>query len=103
MSADGSITAAITLTNTGEREATEVVRLYIHDKVASISRPVKELKDFQRVTLQAGESRDVEFHITADKLKFYNYDLDYVLEPGDFEVMIGPNSRDVKKAGLSVE
>ena len=103
MSADGSITAAITLTNTGEREATEVVQLYIHDKVASISRPVKELKDFQRITLQAGESRDVVFHITADKLKFYNYDLDYVLEPGDFEVMIGPNSRDVKKVGFSVE
>lgn len=103
MTADGSITASITLKNTGNREATEVVQLYIHDKAASISRPVKELKDFQRITLQANESRDVKFYITADKLKFYNYDLDYVLEPGDFDIMIGPNCQDVKIAVITVE
>lgn len=103
MKSDGSITASITLTNTGNRESTEVVQLYIHDLIASISRPVKELKDFQRVTLKAGESRNVEFHITADKLKFYDYNLNYVLEPGEFEIMIGPNCRNVKVGKLKVE
>ena len=102
MKGDGSITASITVTNTGNRESTEVVQLYIHDVIASVSRPVKELKDFQRVTLKAGESRNVEFHITADKLKFYDYNLNYVLEPGEFEIMVGPNSREVKKAKLEV-
>ncbi len=103
MTAEGELTASITLTNTGNREATEVVQLYIHDPVASISRPVKELKDFQRITLRAGESRNVEFHITAEKLKFYDYSLRYVLEPGEFEIMIGSNSRDLKKAVLNVK
>ncbi len=103
MNADGSITASIVVKNTGGREATEVVQLYIHDIAASISRPVKELKDFRRITLKAGESRNVEFHITADKLKFYNYNLDYVLESGEFDIMIGPNSRDVKKTSITVE
>ena len=103
MKADGSITASITLKNTGSREATEVVQLYIHDKAASISRPIKELKDFQRITLAPNESRDVEFHITADKLKFYDYNLDYVLEAGDFDIMIGPNSRDLKSTLLTLE
>ena len=102
MKSDGSITASITLTNTGNRESTEVVQLYIHDLIASISRPVKELKDFQRVNLKAGESRNVEFHITADKLKFYDYNLNYVLEPGEFEIMVGPNSRDVKVGKLNI-
>lgn len=103
MTGDGSITASITLKNTGSREATEVVQLYIHDKAASISRPIKELKDFQRITLAPNESRDVEFHITADKLKFYDYNLDYVLEAGDFDIMIGPNSRDLKSTLLTLE
>ncbi|MBQ9639962.1 MAG: beta-glucosidase BglX [Bacteroidaceae bacterium] len=103
MSADGTVTASVTLTNTGQREATEVVQLYIHDKVASISRPIKELKDFQRVTLKAGESREVKFTVTPDKLKFYNYELQYVLEPGEFDVMIGGNSRELKTATFRVE
>ena len=102
MGADGSIDATVRLTNTGNCEATEVVQLYIHDLIASISRPVKELKDFQRITLKAQESRDVTFHITADKLKFYNYNLDYVLEPGEFDIMIGANSRDVKSARITL-
>lgn len=102
MKGDGSVTASITLKNTGNRESTEVVQLYIHDVIASVSRPVKELKDFQRVTLKAGESRNVEFHITADKLKFYDYNLNYVLEPGEFEIMVGPNSREVKVGKLKI-
>ena len=94
---------SVTVTNTGSRDADEVVQLYIHDVIASISRPVKELKGFRRIHLKAGESQRVTFDITDDMLKFYNYDLKHVLEPGDFEVMIGPNSRDLKKTTLNVK
>lgn len=85
-------TASVTVTNTGDYDGDEIVQLYIHDVVASISRPVKELKGFQRIHLKKGESQEVKFEITDDLLKFYNARLDYVLEPGDFEVMIGPDS-----------
>lgn len=102
MLADGSITASVTVKNTGNYDADEVVQLYIRDVVGSISRPVKELKGFQRIHLKAGESQVVTFTITPDLLKFYDYNLNFVLEPGDFDIMIGPNSRDVKKFfGLS--
>ena len=92
MASDGSITATIKVTNSGERDADEVVQLYIHDVAACISRPVKELKGFERIRLMAGESREVTFSITPDMLSFYNYNLEYVLEPGEFEVMVGPDS-----------
>ena len=92
MSQDGTLTATINVTNTGNYDADEVVQLYIHDVAASISRPVKELKGFQRIHLAKGESKDVTFTITPDLLKFYDYNLDYVLEPGVFEVMVGPDS-----------
>ena len=95
--------ASVTVTNTGSRDADEIVQLYIHDVLASISRPVKELKGFRRLHLKAGETRTVTFDVTDDMLKFYNYDLQYVLEPGDFEIMIGPNSRDLKKVTLTVQ
>ena len=98
----GSIKASVTVTNTGKVDADEIVQLYIRDIYASICRPIKELKDFKRVTIKAGESVEVEFEITSDKLKFYNSDLDYVIEKGDFELMIGPNSRDVKKVNFKV-
>lgn len=103
MKADGSIRATVTVTNVGERDADEVVQLYIRDLVGSIARPVKELKGFQRIHIAKGESKDVEFIITAEQLKFYNSDLQYVLEPGDFDIMIGGNSRDVQVARLTVE
>lgn len=103
MTTDGSLTASVTVTNTGEREGTEIVQLYVHDLYATIARPVQELKGFERITLQPGQSRDVSFEVTPDLLKFYNYDLDYVLEPGDFDLMIGPNSRDVKTARFAVK
>ena len=102
MPADGSITASVTVKNTGSYDADEVVQLYICDKVGSISRPVKELKGFQRIHLKAGESQVVTFKITPDLLKFYDYNLDYVLEPGDFDIMIGPNSRDVKRGRVNL-
>lgn len=91
MTQDGSITASVKLTNTGKREATETVQLYIRDLVGSVSRPVRELKGFERVTLKPGESRTVKFDITPDMLKFYNFDLVYGNEPGDFDLFIGPN------------
>jgi len=94
----GEITAEATVTNTGKRDGTEVVQLYIRDMVGSVTRPVKELKGFERIFLKAGESKSVQFKITPEMLKFYNYDLQYVCEPGDFEVMIGGDSEQVKSA-----
>ena len=102
MTVDGTITASITVKNTGSYDADEVVQLYIRDVVGSISRPVKELKGFQRLHLKAGESQTVTFIITPDLLKFYDYNLNDVIEPGDFDIMIGPNSRDVKKKALTI-
>lgn len=103
MAKNGSVTATVTVTNTGKRDADEVVQLYVHDLVASIARPVKELKGFERIHLAAGESKTVTFTIGADQLSFYNADLKKVVEPGDFDIMVGSNSRDVKKARLTVK
>ena len=103
MTRDGSIKASVNVTNNGSREGTEVVQLYIRDLVGSISRPVKELKDFARITLKPGEAKTVEFTITADKLKFYNSELKYDCEPGEFDLMIGPNSRDVETLRFTLQ
>lgn len=102
MKMDGTITASVTIKNTGNYDADEVVQLYIRDVVGSISRPVKELKGFQRIHLNMGESQTVTFTITPDLLNFYDYNLNDVIEPGDFDIMIGPNSRDVKKKTITV-
>lgn len=99
---DGELTASVTVTNTGKYDGSEVVQLYIRDIVGSVTRPVKELKGFEKVFLKAGESKIVNFKITPELLKFYNYDLEYVFEPGDFDVMIGGNSRDVKTAKFTL-
>jgi beta-glucosidase len=93
---NGSIRISADVTNTGDRAGAEVVQLYIGDEQSSLPRPVKELKGFERVFLKSGESRDVKFVITEDDLKFYNSELHYVYEPGEFDVMVGPNSRDVQ-------
>ena len=103
MKADGSITLTVNVRNSGNRDGDEVVQLYIHDMVATIARPVKELKGFERISLKAGESRDVTFTISADMLKFYNSNLQYVAEPGDFEAMVGGNSRDVQKIRFTLQ
>lgn len=92
----GELTASVTVTNSGKYDGAEVVQLYIRDLVGSVTRPVKELKGFQKIFLKAGESKEVSFKINAEMLKFYNYDIEYVYEPGDFEVMVGSNSRDVQ-------
>lgn len=95
LTADGTITATVNVTNTGRCRATEIVQLYIRDIYASLARPVKELKGFRRVSLEPGESRDVAFTITPDMLRFYNPELEYVWEPGEFDLMVGPDSRNL--------
>jgi beta-glucosidase len=92
------LSVTVKVTNTGKYAGEEVVQLYIQDPVASISRPVRELKNFKKIMLQPGESKDVSITVTTDDLKFYNSDLKYDWEPGDFIVYAGPNSRDVKSA-----
>jgi beta-glucosidase len=103
MTGDKSLTATVTVTNTGKYAGEEVVQLYLKDSVACISRPVKELKNFQKIMLQPGEKRDVQFTITTDDLRFYTNDLDYIWEPGYFIVYIGTNSSDVKSAVVNWE
>jgi beta-glucosidase len=103
MDENGVINASVTVTNTGSRDGKEVVQLYIRDRAGSITRPVKELKGFEKVMIKAGESKEVTFTITPEQLKFYNYNLEYVAEPGDFDVMIGGNSRDVKSGSFSLK
>ncbi|TCO28697.1 beta-glucosidase [Pedobacter psychrotolerans] len=98
-----SITASVTLSNTGKYVGKEVVQLYIRDLVGSITRPVKELKGFQKVSLKAGESKTISFNISENDLKFYNSELKFVAEPGDFQVFIGTNSRDVKEAAFTLK
>ena len=102
MRASEKITASVTVTNNGNYDGEEVVQLYIRDIVGSITRPLKELKGFQKVFLKKGESKKITFAIGIDDLKFYNYDLKWVAEPGDFEVMIGTNSEQVNKTGFKL-
>lgn len=102
LDASGTINASVTVTNTGSRQGDEIVQFYIRDIAGSIARPVKELKHFDRITLSPGESRTLTFPISIDNLKFYNYDLEYVAEPGDFEVMAGPDSRNTTSARFTL-
>lgn len=102
MTASETLTASIKVTNTGKVAGKEVVQLYVRDLVGSVTRPVKELKGFEKISLEPGESKTVSFPITTEMLKFYNYDLKHVWEPGDFDVMIGGNSRDVKTARFTL-
>lgn len=102
MKSTEKITATITVTNSGNREGKEVVQLYLRDMVGSITRPVKELKGFQKISLKPGESKTVSFTIGINDLKFYNSDLKWVAEPGDFKVFVGTSSADVKEAGFTL-
>lgn len=103
MNENGKITASVTVTNTGNYDADEIVQMYIRDMVGSVARPVKELKGFERIHLKKGEGRTVSFDITAERLKFYNSALNWVCEPGEFEVMVGGNSRDVQTKKFSLQ
>ena len=91
-----TLTVSVTVQNTGSTDGEEVAQLYIRDMVGSISRPVSELKGFQKVMLKKGESKTLTFRLAPDALKFYNNDLKFAAEPGDFQVMVGGNSRDVQ-------
>ena len=99
------IIASVTIENTGQRDGVEICQLYINDLVSSVSRPVKELKDFLRVELKAGEKRTIEFTITPDKLAFYDLNMNPIVEAGEFEVMIGGSSRDedLQKATFTIQ
>ncbi len=99
----GSLTLTVDVTNTGDRDADEVVQLYVRDLVGSLSRPVKELKGFKRINLKKGETKTVSFTVTPDNLMFYNQQLEYKCEPGDFNIMVGPNSRDVQTLKFSLK
>ncbi|MDV3540180.1 beta-glucosidase BglX [Elizabethkingia anophelis] len=101
LSGNDQLTASITLTNNGKYDGNEVVQLYIRDMVGSVTRPVKELKGFQKVFLKAGESKKVSFTITPEDLKFYNSELKYDWEAGEFDIMIGTNSHEVKHAKIN--
>jgi beta-glucosidase len=95
---DETLTASITVTNTGDRDGEEVVQLYIRDLVGSVTRPVKELKAFEKIRLKKGESRRVAFELDADDLAFYRADMSFGAEPGDFDIFIGTSSDDTSSA-----
>ncbi len=103
LDASSTLTASVEVTNTGNVAGKEVVQLYIRDMVGSITRPVKELKGFEKISLNPGESKTVKFTITPELLKFYNSDLKFDNEPGDFEIMIGSNSRDTQTQKFSLQ
>ena len=96
-----NLTASVVVRNTGKYDGKEVVQLYSRDVVGSVTRPVSELKGFQKVEIKAGESKTITFTITPEDLKFYNYDLKYDWESGDFIIMVGGNSRDVKSGKVT--
>ena len=102
INANGKVTVRVEVENTGRRAGDEVVQLYIRDVVATMTRPVKELKGFQRVSLQPGEKRRVEFVLGPEHLGFWNREMRYVVEPGEFQVMVGTNSVDVLEAKFNV-
>jgi len=97
-----TITVNTSVTNTGKYAGVETVQLYVRDVVASITRPVKELKGFKQISLKPGETKPVSFTLTSDDLRFYNSDLKYVAEPGDFKVFVGTNSQNVKTASFKL-
>lgn len=102
MTMDGNITASVKVTNDSDVDGTEIVQLYIRDKVGSIVRPVKELKGFRRVPLKGGESRQVAFTLSPDDLAFYGIDHTYKAEPGEFELWIGTNSKEGLQASFTL-
>ena len=103
MKVNQPIKATLTVTNTGNYDGEETAQLYVQDLVGSVVKPVKELKGFQKIFLKKGESKQVSFTIDAKKLKFYNSELKYISEPGDFKVYIGGNSQDVKEASFNLQ
>jgi beta-glucosidase len=105
MAKDGSLKVSVEVSNVGKMAGTEIVQLYLRDCFSQVTRPVKELKDFVRVTLEPGETKVVEFTITPDKLEFLDKNMKPIVEPGDFIVMVGSSSadEDLKKAVFCVK
>ncbi len=93
---------SVTVSNEGDYDGEEVVQLYIRDVTASVNRPLKELKGFQKIFLKKGATQEVVFTISTDDLKFYDRNMQYAWEPGEFRVRVGANSRDVKEAVFNV-
>ena len=90
------------MTNSGSRAGDEVVQVYLRDDVSSVTRPVKELAGFQRVTLQPGETKTVQITLRPESFALWNRDMQRVVEPGEFTIMVGPNSQDLKSLKLTV-
>lgn len=103
MNINGSITVSTTIKNTGKYEGQEVVQFYIRDLVGSVTRPVKELKGFEKISLKPGESKQVSFTVTVEDLEFYTRDMSFKAEPGDFKVFIGPNSTEGLEAEFTLK
>ena len=99
----GNLLVNVTVKNTGNRSGEEIVQLYTGDEVASVTRPVKELKGFQKITLSPGESRRIQFTLTAEHLKFYDRNMKWTIEPGAFSVYVGPNSAEGLESRFDVE
>ena len=99
---NGKLTVTVDIRNTGKRAGDEVVQLYLRDLAASVTRPLKELKGFERVTLQPGETKRIDFVLGAEQLGFWNRQMRFVVEPGEFKVMVGSNSEDVIETGFEV-
>ena len=104
VSQDGhNVTATISVTNTGDYDAAEVVQCYIRDIACRYSRPVKELKGFERITLRKGETKRVSIRLTERELSYYDMDGNLYFEPGEFDIMLGSNSRDVQTIRINIE
>ena len=102
ISMNGETTVTVDITNTGKVRGDEVAQMYLRDEYSSVTRPVKELKDFARVSIDAGQTKTVTFKITTQKLQFYNREMKRVVEPGTFQVMVGGSSVDLMNATLEV-
>ncbi len=105
ISDDENVEVTVDVTNTGKRKGTEIVQLYIHDQYSTFTRPIKELKDFTRVELNPGETKTVTFTVTPDKLAYFNSDMEFEVEPGTFEIMVGSssNKKDLKNVVIEVK
>ena len=103
IAAEGQTTASVDITNTGTREGDQVAQLYVHQKVASVTRPVMELRGFERVTLKPGEKKTVHFKVTPIELQMLNRDMHWVVEPGTFDIMVGPSSTETTTVQLTVK
>ena len=103
LTSDGEIEASVNVTNTGGVNGEEVVQCYVRDLVGSVTRPVKELKGFEKISLKAGQSKVITFKISPEMLAFYRADMTYGSEPGDFKLFIGGNSRDVKETEFKLK